>query len=266
VGLGNGSQVNAGQLPASPQIQSGATMFMIAGDTGGSNIAGDALFTAGRNFGSAVSASALVPPGADILHELQNGTTGSAQGWVGLTNGTYTGGVVTGVKWSRVKLFASKFTPVVDGTPSPTLALFRPVWFCGLVTDVGQAGLRTGLATVNSNNVPVNNWMSLIASCGFYFDPAFSPNYQLVTSNGSGGFNQIDSGVQPTQTLTDLLQFTFDGSTVKFYVNGSLVGIVTSNLPPANNGMCFEARTGNTGTAGTTVNHFRWGFSSCNFQ
>lgn len=103
-----------------------------------------------------------------------------------------------------------------------------------LIPDSSSAriwvSLHDGTSTTGTNSdTPTSR--SLM---GFrYSTDASDPNWMCCTNDGTGPLNVIDSGVAITGNVT-VLAMNHTGSSVKFYINGSLVATSSSSLPSAN--------------------------------
>lgn len=234
----------------------GSAMYMSINDANGSTCSGDNIWTNSRNYGNGVSAfPGIVASGADEAYmRFGSGVGGLTQGsgWVYITNATY-GNFTSGPRFGNIKKFDFRgFCSPLTLTP----ANCDIGYFIGLCKNTGDAsGLRAGLKTLNAGGAQTDAWRQNnvgMGYIGFYFRPALSANWQLVSGDGALNSTIVDSGI-PAALSTQLLQFTYDGAIVKFYIGGVLVGAFGTTLPSNNMPMALFAGTAALTAIASTV-------------
>lgn len=255
-GGGGGGVSNLAQIPS--QI-----MFLAAKDSTASGLNIDVTFTQTVNPVSNISAfPGLVLSGTDEFYtQLATSAGGLSQvsGWIYACNGTR-GNTTSGPRFGAIKSFTSR------AVPKPTSVLpvgCDPGYFIGLAKNFGNAiGINTSLGTITGAQTDTG-WRQNnvdIPYAGFYYRRVQSANWLLATGDGAGNASLIDSGVTVDNVNTATLDFTYDGTTLKFYINSNIVGSINSNKPGNSKPMCiFVGIAMMTATSSTT--QLVWGFS-----
>lgn len=76
----------------------------------------------------------------------------------------------------------------------------------------------------------ISNFPTAISMCAFRYSSGTDTNWQAITSNGSSQ-TIVNTSVAPDSTNSQLFDITWDGTTVRFYINRVLVASSTTNLP-----------------------------------
>lgn len=214
----------------------------------------DGFLVNGINLTNQFSSTNYQAPGADIMLALVNTTNGLANQFSAvITNGTAAASG-QGARWGNARVFTCRVFPKPNAGNPP---LSDSVFFFGLSKDSGN-GIKAGVGALSGVNA---TWFSTNAVVGFYFRLKDTVNWELLGSNGSGGFNLLDSGVSVDTTLSHELTFFYDGATtVTFYIDEKKVGQMTANLPANNLPMCMNAAYGNVSATVTGLTE-TFGFS-----
>lgn len=139
---------------------------------------------------------------------------------------------------------------------------------CGFYCDTtpsyaGAATITGAMAFQIGANIPTNSANSWVATWGLGFsfpsqsNGAFfsmnylSPNFQCITYNGSTT-TTADSGVPYAANTWYNFRVVSTASSAKFYINGTLVQTITTNLPVGNFGNLYAGFTQQTG-AGVVI-------------
>ena len=181
----------------------GCTM---AGVVGGSNI-----FSSGANLGMNMSSV-----NGNSRQSVTDGPTA--------TEGTF------GVYQSAQTTSASA---LMDGVPNISLGILKD-WFCK-ITIIGMTSSRywNGITDCSTTNMGATFFSDTPAAnfVGFRFSTgAGDTNYQAVCQTGSSNQTVVDTGVAPG-SVADKLEFKPSGGNVLFYINGTLVATISTNVP-----------------------------------
>lgn len=102
-------------------------------------------------------------------------------------------------------------------------------YLCWIVkTDastIADTEIRVGLSSNVNSNTPAS-------AIHFKYDAAADTNWQCQTYN-SGSATTTNSGVAVAADTWYRFEATYDGTTVRFYINGTLVASHTTNIPTA---------------------------------
>ena len=100
-----------------------------------------------------------------------------------------------------------------------------------LVPDSSSSRIWVSLHDGNATTGTNSDTPTARSLMGFrYSTDAGDPNWMCCTNDGTGPLNVINSGVAISGNLT-VLAMDHTGSSVKFYINGTLVGTSSSSLP-----------------------------------
>jgi hypothetical protein len=179
---------------------------IMAGVVGGSNI-----FSSGANLGMNMSSV-----NGNSRQVVTDGPTA--------TEGTF------GVYQSAQTTSASA---LMDGVPNISLGILKD-WFCK-ITIIGRTSSRywNGITDCSTTNMGATFFSDTPAAnfVGFRFSTgAGDTHYQAVCQTGSSAQTVVDTGVAPT-SVADKLEFKPSGGNVLFYINGTLVATISTNVP-----------------------------------
>ena len=164
----------------------------------------------------------------------------------------------------------AKDTPTSSETNRWGIIKFSDVGgsYSGFYTDItdsyaGGSTLTAAMSFQIGSNIPTNAGNSWVATWGLgvsfpsqpngaYFSMNYlNPNFQCVTYNGSTP-TTADSGVAYAANTWYNFRVTSTPSNCKFYINGTLVQTITTNLPTGDFGAIYLACTNQTG-AGVSI-------------
>lgn len=247
------------------------SMGLSALDSNANSLRNDSTeWTTGVSTVSSVSAfPGLVLSGADEFYMRWASSAGglsAVSGWIYVSNGTRSN-TTAGPRFGACKSFTARAFP---SHPSLAPVNCDPGFFIGICKNSGNAtGLNTGLGltTGAQSDTGWRQNSSGIGYVGFYYRKTQSLNWQIAVGDGAGNATLIDTGVAVDTSSTALLQFNYNGNTLKFYINGNFVGSVTTTLP--SNNMPMSVWSGiamMTATAATTQLIWGWSYAELLFQ
>ena len=128
---------------------------------------------------------------------------------------------------------------LMDGVPNISLGILKD-WFCK-ITIIGMTSSRywNGITDCSTTNMGATFFSDTPAAnfVGFRFSTgAGDTNYQAVCQTGSSNQTVVDTGVAPG-SVADKLEFKPSGGNVLFYINGTLVATISTNVPSNSLGM-----------------------------
>lgn len=226
--------------------------------TGAATLNQDGPSTANSNLTNNFASGVYQAPGADIMLALINVNNGNENEFQGICQGDLLNSTpgARGPRWGNITVFTSRFFP--KPAPSPPAGADN-AYFIGLCTNQQRAGLFPGIMSLTTGQTTAT-WYNNIAVAGFYYHPSESPNWQILVSDGAGNASKTITTTAASTTLTQELDYTFDGTTVTFYIDKTQVGTLSTNLPPNNTGMCLTANYGNLGSVQSALNE-KFGFA-----
>lgn len=257
------TQYSSAPVASQPIVYPPQSMWFAAIDNNANAFGKDTIFNAGVNLTANIAAfGGLILPNVNDDDMVMTWSSGTNAGWSGPHEGNVTNGALGGVRWGSSRVWTGRGYIRSIGTGPVG---WQPAFFWGVAKNIGLSGLFVGLRAVNNPSTAA--WQTLIPHCGFYFRPNSDTFWMLVSGDGAGNSNLVSSAIVPNLTRSQTLQFTFDGSTVVFYVNGTKCGQLQSSLPPSNTGMgCCQNMTGTlSGTAATTAGQWAIAYNSLNY-
>lgn len=172
-----------------------------------------------------------------------------AQTWIFNAKMTVYYTTVSGDNWAASQTFAGTGSGATFLGTGHTMIGQEPVQFdtavaCHFSSMSGDGGyMRVGLSTGGNMVSGTDSYVAFYAH-----KVASSPwgNWQLLVCDGVHPENQIDSGIALVDAARAELTFTIseDGSLVTFLINGVSAATVSTNLPTASMGLCFNYLTG----------------------
>lgn len=112
---------------------------------------------------------------------------------------------------------------------------------------------RIWIGFVNTNSPQPNALKATnpaLNICAFRYDSTADTNFQCYASTDASHFTAVDSGVPADTANHDFAMVVSNGgATVKFYIDGNLVGTISTNLPATNQSLSEGAWMDNVGTS-----------------
>jgi len=189
----------------------------------------DCLFQMGPLTWLPVSRS---PHVLDLIEDFLGGSSNHATigelGWLVL-GGTTNDAVESGRPGITTRTANDALTAMYTKATNVQIFAANLKYFCWIIkTDastVADTEIRVGL----SSNVPLTTPGHAIH---FKYDSATDTNWQCQTYNFSSA-TTTNSGVAVVANTWYRFEVTYDGTTVRFYINGTLVASHTTNIPTA---------------------------------
>ena len=113
----------------------------------------------------------------------------------------------------------------------------------------------TGAETVFFSDTPAANFV------GFRFSTAASDtHYQAVCQTGSGTQTLVDTGVVPSTSTPQILEFvpTSSGTSVNFYINGVSVATISTTVPATSTAMASLIAVGDSAANSSFDFYYLW--------
>lgn len=125
---------------------------------------------------------------------------------------------------------------IAEGTGStlPQLSLFR----CKARLDQTTTGTRAWIGLLDTQHAAaIQNPGSMASNLpnfnyvAFRFSAGTDTHWQAICATGSGAVTAVNTGIAPDTSNAQQFEITYDGTNVNFYINGSLVASISTNVP-----------------------------------
>lgn len=111
--------------------------------------------------------------------------------------------------------------------------------------------LQSSIESVFDTNTPAANFV------GFRWASATDTNFQAVCQTSSSNQTVVNTGVAPSGSAPQTLEFSISGGTVTFLINGVSVGTISTHVPSTSTGLTTTQCVDGYGNSSTNMN---WNF------